>query len=199
LPEKPSVTTTSILPRDSWSPSVKPSNEAAGNRHPEAGRGLLELAGSLELFGADVEQPHSRSFDPQHGSCIGRAHDRELNQVLGIALGVGAKVEHDHVGLAERREKRGERGAVDSRHRPQRELDIAIIAPVLPADTAASARPSFTAPIAIPIDVVRARRIAWLGFSLARSLRACGRSRPLPRFADFGRPRAGSAARRHRR
>ena len=46
-------------------------------------------------------------------------------------------------------------------------FDIAIIAPVLPAETAASARPSFTALIAMPIDVVRARRIAWLGFSLA--------------------------------
>jgi hypothetical protein len=46
-------------------------------------------------------------------------------------------------------------------------LDIAISAPVLPADRAASARPSLTALIAIPIEVVRARRIAWLGFSLA--------------------------------
>ena len=45
-------------------------------------------------------------------------------------------------------------------------LAIAIIAPVLPADIAASALPSLTALIAIPIEVVRARRIAWLGFSL---------------------------------
>ena len=46
-------------------------------------------------------------------------------------------------------------------------LDIAISAPVLPPDSAASAWPSFTALIAMPIEVVRARRIAWLGFSLA--------------------------------
>ena len=46
-------------------------------------------------------------------------------------------------------------------------LDIAIIAPVLPPDRAASATCSFTALIAMPIEVVRARRIAWLGFSLA--------------------------------
>ncbi len=45
-------------------------------------------------------------------------------------------------------------------------LDIAIIAPVLPPETAASALASFTALIAMPIEVVRARRIAWLGFSL---------------------------------
>ncbi len=43
---------------------------------------------------------------------------------------------------------------------------IAISAPVLPADTAAPARPCFTRSIATPIDVVLARRIAWLGFSL---------------------------------
>ena len=46
-------------------------------------------------------------------------------------------------------------------------LAMAIIAPVLPADKAASAMPSFTALIAMPIEVVRARRIAWLGFSSA--------------------------------
>ena len=46
-------------------------------------------------------------------------------------------------------------------------LAIAISAPVLPADSAASALPSFTALIAMPIEVVLARRIAWLGFSLA--------------------------------
>ena len=43
---------------------------------------------------------------------------------------------------------------------------MAISAPVLPADSAASALPSFTALIAMPIEVVVARRIAWLGFSL---------------------------------
>ena len=46
-------------------------------------------------------------------------------------------------------------------------LAMAISAPVLPADRAASALPSFTALIAMPIEVVLARRIAWLGFSLA--------------------------------
>ena len=56
-------------------------------------------------------------------------------------------------------------------------LAIAIIAPVLPADTAASALPSFTALIAMPIEVVRARRIAWLGFSLGGDrFGRCGRS-----------------------
>ena len=45
-------------------------------------------------------------------------------------------------------------------------FDMAISAPVLPPDSAASARCSLTALMAMPIEVVRARRIAWLGFSL---------------------------------
>ena len=52
---------------------------------------------------------------------------------------------------------------------------MAISAPVLPPDSAASAWPSFTALIAMPIEVVLARRIAWLGFSLGGDrLRASG-------------------------
>jgi hypothetical protein len=46
-------------------------------------------------------------------------------------------------------------------------LAMAMSAPVLPPDRAASAWPSFTALIAMPIEVVLARRIAWLGFSEA--------------------------------
>src|SRR3546814_7797238 len=45
-------------------------------------------------------------------------------------------------------------------------LAIAINAPVLPDETAAPARPCFTISMAIPIEVVLARRIAWLGRSL---------------------------------
>ena len=42
---------------------------------------------------------------------------------------------------------------------------MAISAPVFPALIAAAARPVFTASIAMPIEVVRARRNAALGFS----------------------------------
>ena len=44
-------------------------------------------------------------------------------------------------------------------------LAIAISAPVLPPETQALASPSFTAAIARPIELVLARRIAWLGLS----------------------------------
>ena len=43
-------------------------------------------------------------------------------------------------------------------------MEIAISAPVLPAETDASARPSFTASTAFHIDVPLPRRSAWLGY-----------------------------------
>ena len=53
---------------------------------------------------------------------ISRAHDRELDEVARVALGVGAEVEHDHVVRLERRHQPGERGPVDARHRAQGDL-----------------------------------------------------------------------------
>jgi hypothetical protein len=46
----------------------------------------------------------------------------------------------------------------------KRSLAIAIIAPGVAGRQSGVGLPSFTALIAMPIDVVRARRIAWLGF-----------------------------------
>ena len=89
-----------------------------------------------------------------------------------------------HVGFAERRKQSSKRRPVDARHRPQAR-----------ASTSPSARRycrrtaphrlfcSFTALIDMPIEVVRARRIAWLGFSLGAI--ASGEwttSTPDPRF-----------------
>ena len=131
-------------------------------------RGFLELVGALQFLGADVEQLHARLGEAEHAARIGRAHDRELDEVLRIALGVGAEVEHDDVGVAERRQQ--------ARRAPAGRCPASSAAR---AWTSPSARrccrptarrrpsPSFTALIAMPIEVVRARRIAWLGFSLA--------------------------------
>jgi hypothetical protein len=60
----------------------------------------------------------------------------------------------------------GERRPVDARHGAQRELGHRHQRAGIAARQAASASPSFTALIAMPIEVVLARRIAWLGFSL---------------------------------
>ena len=84
--------------------------------------GFLELVGALQLLGADVEQLDPGRCDFEHGAGIGGAHDRELDEVLRVAFGVGAKVEHDQVLVAEAGQQRSEGGAVDPRHGAQREL-----------------------------------------------------------------------------
>lgn len=66
-----------------------------------------------------------------------------------------------------------QRGPVNPRHRVSDSLAIDMSAPVLPAETAAPARPCFTRSMAMPIDVV---------FGLADGLR----SLVIPRN-DFGR------------
>ena len=55
----------------------------------EQRRSLLQLVGAFQFLGTDVEQFHARLGNSEHSPGIGRAHDRELNEVLGIALGVG--------------------------------------------------------------------------------------------------------------
>ena len=44
-------------------------------------------------------------------------------------------------------------------------MDIAISAPVLPAETATSASPSFTHSMVCHMEVSRPRRSTWLGLS----------------------------------
>jgi hypothetical protein len=168
LPEKPSVTTTSTSPREILSPSMKPFEAHAEIvRLAQDCGGVLELVGSLQFLGADVEELHPRPFEVEHHARIGRAHHRELDEVAGVGLGVRAEIEHHEVVVAEGREQRGERRPVDPGMVLSASLAIAIIAPVFPAETAACASPDFTAAMARPIEVVFARRIAWLGLSSA--------------------------------
>ena len=84
--------------------------------------GFLELAGALQFLGPDVEQFDPRPRRAEHGPRISRAHHRELDEVLRVALGIGAEVEHDHVLVAERGQQRGERRAVDPGHGPEGQL-----------------------------------------------------------------------------
>ena len=73
----------------------------------------------------------------EHGPRIGRSHHRELDQVLGVALGVGAKVEHHAIGVAERRQQGGEAGRSIPGMVRSASLAMAISAPVLPPESAA--------------------------------------------------------------
>ncbi|MNV99123.1 hypothetical protein D3C71_1944460 [compost metagenome] len=54
--------------------------------------GELDLLIALDVFGTDVEQRHLRASDTQ-GLRRHRPHHRELEQVLGTAIDVGAQVE----------------------------------------------------------------------------------------------------------
>ena len=90
-----------------------------GGGNPELAGGVAQLASALGFFAADVEQPHARFGQARDDPRIGCAHDRELDQVARIAFGIGAKIEHHQVVLAERGQQRGERGPVDPRHRAQ--------------------------------------------------------------------------------
>ena len=86
------------------------------------GSGIANLVRALELFRADVEQAHARRLDIEHDSRIGRAHDREFDEVAGIALGVRTEIEHHHIILAEGRQQCGERGSINAGERAQGEL-----------------------------------------------------------------------------
>ncbi len=85
-------------------------------------RGFLELVGALELLGADVEQRHLGALDVERSARIGGTHQRELDEVVGIALGVRTEIEHHDVIFAEAGQARGKRRAIDPRHGPEREL-----------------------------------------------------------------------------
>ncbi len=91
-------------------------------RIAQHGGGVADDVRALELLGADVEQPHARHLHVEDRARIGRAHDRELDEIAGIALGIGAQVEHHGIVGAERRHKSGQRGPVDAGERAQGEL-----------------------------------------------------------------------------
>ena len=93
LPVKPSVTTTSTVPAAMSSPSTKPWNSPGRFVVAQHRRRLSHLV-PLHLLGADVQQADGRLGQAQHGAREDLAHDRELDQVVGVAFDIGAEVEH---------------------------------------------------------------------------------------------------------
>jgi hypothetical protein len=57
--------------------------------------GALHRLDAFDFLFADIEQAHRRPFDAEHDAREGLAHDREIDQLLGAAPGIGADVEHD--------------------------------------------------------------------------------------------------------
>ena len=66
--------------------------------------------------------------------------------MLGVGADGGAAIEHDAL-AAQRRPDRGDRRPIDAGQVRRQNFAIAISAPVLPAETAKSASPFFTASI----------------------------------------------------
>ena len=88
----------------------------------------------------------------------------------GVGADGGADVEHDALAAQRRPDARRSPGGRSCAMVRRQNLDIAISAPVLPAETAASASPVFTASIAFHIDdFQRPWRSAWLGLSSMRT------------------------------
>ena len=78
------------------SPSTLPW-KLSGARAQQLAR-LLHHVVALDLLGADVEQADARARLALHRAHERRAHDGELQQLLGRAVGVGAEVEHVDAG-----------------------------------------------------------------------------------------------------
>jgi hypothetical protein len=130
LPTKPSQTTTSTVPLKMSLPSTLPDEVHVAGRADRAQQlaGALDRLVALDLFLADVQQPDARVLLAVDGRDQRAAHHRELQQVLGGAVDVGAEVQHGGVAAELVRHHRGDRRAVDAlerlqhvaRHRHQR-------------------------------------------------------------------------------
>ena len=79
----------------------------------QAGTGAAHRVIPLEVLRPHIQQPDRRLRQPQDRAREDVAHHGELHEVFGVALDVGAEVEH-HAFAAPGRENRGDRRPVDA-------------------------------------------------------------------------------------
>ena len=128
--------------------------------------GLAHLFEPLDLLDADIEQPDRRPLEAEQHPRHGAAHGREVDEMRGVGADRGAEVEHDRFARAASATARRSPAARCRAMVRRLNLAIAISAPVLPAETAASASPFLTASMASHMeDFQRPLRSAWLGLS----------------------------------
>ena len=156
--------------------------------------GLAHRLLALHFLDADIEQADGRALEIEQHARHRAAHHGKIDQMLGVRADRGADIEHDRVAL----DASATAPAIAGRSIPAmvRRLNfaIAIRAPVLPAETATSASPFFTASIASHIeDFQRPWRSAWLGLASIRTTTSVCTSRE----AAFSRGRASSSGRDH--
>ena len=75
---------------------------------------LLEVGRALGGLLAVGEQRHPRSIEVEHRLCEGRAHVRELHQMLGPAAHVRADVEQQQRPDTGARKRQRKSGAIDA-------------------------------------------------------------------------------------
>ena len=81
---------------------------------------IAQLLGTLDVLFADIEQPDARVREPVQIARQHRAHRRELDQVVGRAVGIGAEIEHHRVPV-HRGDGRHDRRAVHPIDHPEHE------------------------------------------------------------------------------
>ena len=166
LPAKPSVTTTSTVPLPMSSPSTKPTYSKLRPAFlAQDAAGLAYLFQPLGLLDADIEQAHGRPIEVEQHARHRAAHGGEIDEVRA-----SAPIEAPRSSTIDAPRSVGHSAAIAGRSIPgivlRLNFAIAISAPVLPADTATSASPFFTASMASHIDdFQRPLRSAWLGLS----------------------------------
>ena len=68
---------------------------------------------AFNFFFADGEQADARAAISESGAVIDLAHDRELDEVLGLGIDVGADIEQDGDAALGVGERRGQSDAID--------------------------------------------------------------------------------------
>ena len=99
LPTKPSQTVTSQWPLKRSRPSTLPMKLIPEQRAEER-QGVVGEGVALGVFFADGEQADARVGDVQDIAGVHVAHDGELNEIVGIAVDVGADIEQKRWGAA---------------------------------------------------------------------------------------------------
>ena len=116
LPAKPSVTTTSTVPLPMSSPSTKPTYSRSRQLLlAQDAAGLAHLLEALDFLDADIEQADGRPLEAEQDARDGRAHHRQIDQMLGVARRSMAPTSSTTEFAAQRRPQRRDRRPLDAR------------------------------------------------------------------------------------
>ena len=175
LPAKPSVTTTSTLPWPMSSPSTKPTYSRSGicrsrRMRPASRTGSRPLTSSTPI----LRSPTVGRFEAKQDARRRRAHDREIDEMLGVRADRGADIEHDQF-AAQGRPQCRDRRPLDAREHFEIELRHRHQGAGIAGRYRHVGFVFLTASIASHIeDLRRPWRSAWLGLSSIRTaISAC--------------------------